>query len=291
MKKLIPLIILALSLNLISCEKYKIIRGIDGRDGRNGRNGSDGEDGKDGQDGKYGANGPTLGHEYILNILFGDSAPLGHQIALRPYAVSALNKNDLATAPTNFYLIIYQPVGSNTRYVVDTSGYDPGNFTVANAQAYLDTNKRVITFQGCCGPIVVGSNTFNYYKDNNTGVYYMEGGRAAVKDLERIGSEMEAIETEELKDRLVIDYGLSQERADKVARMSSVLQKIGNKRSLTKKELNKATKELLGFNYEDGVNALNEGGDTFENLLEVAAEKNGTSPEAVQEILQDYLLR
>jgi hypothetical protein len=261
MKKLIPFILLALSFNLVSCHHDE---------------------------------NPTTGHEFLLSVLFGETAPLGHQIVLRPYASVSTTRDGLKTAPNNMNVILYQNgkiTVNNERYIVDTSGYNPEVMTYENAQAYLDQNRRAIQWQGGGNVVTVGNNSFNTYKDPVTGMWYMEGESSSVKDLERMGANMEAVETDELRERLAAEFGLSETRATEIARISSNLKKIGNKRSLTPRELNKASKELLGIDYHEGMTAINEGGETLDNLLKVAAKKNGTSPEAVQEILQDYLLR
>ena len=54
------------------------------------------------------------------------------------------------------------------------------------------------------------------------------------------------------------------------------------------------TNEILGFDYNTGKKALEKhiqgDGEDLEALMETAADKNDTTPEAVQEIMGEYLM-
>ena len=111
------------------------------------------------------------------------------------------------------------------------------------------------------------------------------------KDVEAIGANIENVKTERLEEVLNISYGLSAERAHSVAKNISAYQKLSSKRSLTEKERNFFSSELLGVSFKNAQNALTSG-DTqdLNDLLDKAADKNGTSPEQISIILNEVFL-
>jgi hypothetical protein len=122
-----------------------------------------------------------------------------------------------------------------------------------------------------------------------------EEGNSDKKDLEKIAAEMEGAEVSEVAENLVAKFGLSEERAGEVAKLQNAYSKISSKRSLTKKDQDTLTKELLGTDFASAQNAL-EGhlsgdSDKMDELLDKAAEINGTTPEHMTEILGDVLLK
>lgn len=119
----------------------------------------------------------------------------------------------------------------------------------------------------------------------------VEGG----KDLEGVGALMERESVASLSEKLVANYGLSTERAEKVAKLSSSYAKLATKRSLTDSEMNYYTQELMGMNYNEAQSAVEgtmQGDNTaYNRLIEKAAAKNGLSPEQVQSVMGDLLLK
>lgn len=111
------------------------------------------------------------------------------------------------------------------------------------------------------------------------------------KDIEAIGANIERVSSERLEELLNINYGLSAERAHSVAKNISAYQKLSSKRSLTEKERNFFSSELLGVSFKNAQNALTSG-DTQElnDLLDKAAGKNGTTPEQISIILNEVFL-
>ena len=185
----------------------------------------------------------------------------------------------------------------------DLASYEPGQF-----QSYLDFSPgrsiygaRVDTdYAIYLGTYSVGDNTFNnYYSyDLDTGeenIITFEENSGFRKDLEKIGANLESLDNQDLSLNLEENYGLSEERAQSVAKITSSFQKIQNKRALTAKEMNIYTQKVLGVDYTAGKKALESHiqGDSSEmdELMERAADLNGTSPEAVQELMGEYLLK
>ena len=82
--------------------------------------------------------------------------------------------------------------------------------------------------------------------------------------------------------------GLSLERAKEVARLMNTWRKSSLK-SMTEKELNKYSTELLGFTVSGAKEAMNSSfsGDStkLNELVNIAAEKNGITPEHATKLL------
>ncbi len=134
------------------------------------------------------------------------------------------------------------------------------------------------------------------YKYSNNGVEMIfaqdaEGG----KDLEAVGARIETANVADLSERLVSNYGLSTERAQEVAKLSSSYNKLSSKRSLTETEMNKFSQELVGMNYFAAQSAMEKHfqGDSkeYNSLLQKAANKNGVDPEQVSSIMGELLLK
>ena len=114
------------------------------------------------------------------------------------------------------------------------------------------------------------------------------------KDLEKLGHSIESNLNDNLANHFVENFGLTEERAQSVAKITASFQKIQNKRSLTAKEMNIYSQKVFGITYVAGRKALEKHiqGDSseMEALFERAAEINGTSPEAVQDLVGEFLL-
>ena len=106
------------------------------------------------------------------------------------------------------------------------------------------------------------------------------------KDLEKAGAQMEAMQAAEMKDMLV-NYGLSSDRAEKLGKMMNSYSKIKNKRGLTSREKDVFTKELTGMSFDSATSVLVEEG--YDALVEKASDINGIDPEAVKELLNEVM--
>jgi len=107
-----------------------------------------------------------------------------------------------------------------------------------------------------------------------------------IKDLEFIGSQIEAMEVAEMEDTL-INYGLSNERAQKLGKLMNSYSKIKTKRALTSREKDVFTKELTGLSFKKASSLLVEEG--YDALVEKASEVNEADPEAIKELLSEIL--
>lgn len=122
--------------------------------------------------------------------------------------------------------------------------------------------------------------------------YPFEVRTTAIKDLELMGARKEEEQIDILKESIENQFGLSESRSLKIAKSYHSFKRLGNKRSIEKKDWDILTRKLFGFDYQTGKKALERHiqGDSssLENLKNKAAELNETSPQHIQEILGEY---
>ena len=214
------------------------------------------------------------------------------------YAASGMNAMDYFSTGGNNVVKITS-VGSHVEYSTEERYF-------SNDQAY-----EAIIYHGWkldtahYNNSLLGGYTGNqslYYRETPYEVTDYTGSNGMVfdtnldsgKDLESLGANVESLGNEELIYNLEENYGLSEKRAASVAKITSSFKKIQNKRSLTDKEMNIYTQKVLGVDYSAGKKALEKHiqGDSadMEAMMERAADMNGTSPEAVTELVGEYLL-
>lgn len=125
--------------------------------------------------------------------------------------------------------------------------------------------------------------------------YQFEETNSSGKDLELMGAKLEFNEADYLKENLISRYGFSEQRAFEVAKLTYNFQKIQNKRSLTEKDMDIFTNKAFGVDSAKGLKAIKElaQGDNqnFEEIVESASTLNETSPEAMRELIEDYLIK
>ena len=147
-------------------------------------------------------------------------------------------------------------------------------------QSYITENTKVLT--------PAGGDHFTFINDQGNPELYSEN-TSSIKDLEGLAAKLENQSAEMLSDKLSAQYGLSNDRADVVAKNIFAYNKLSSKRALTKKEKDFFANELLGANYNQVMNSFSSGVGV-ENLLEKAADVNGTSPEQVSAIINELFL-
>ncbi len=139
----------------------------------------------------------------------------------------------------------------------------------------------------------VGGAYYNDYYGSYAGEFIFEQTETSFKDLEKVAGLKAAYKTAKLGEAFASDYGLSVDRATKVAKLVSEWEKTGKKRALTEADANAFTKELLGVNLSDAEKAykkLVEGDkQSFENLIDTAAQTNGTTPEQMNSIVNEFM--
>ena len=119
----------------------------------------------------------------------------------------------------------------------------------------------------------------------NREYFAFEEGISVKKDMEKMGAEIEAMEVAQMED-ILVDYGLSEERAEKLGKLMNSYNKIKIKRALTSKEKDIFTIELTGLSFDQAANEMVE---DFGGLIDRAAELNETSPEAIKELINTIM--
>ncbi|TDJ06065.1 MAG: hypothetical protein E2O68_05525 [Deltaproteobacteria bacterium] len=227
--------------------------------------------------------------------------------------VELLNQNsdeityEVAKADTRKegWVVFKQTLGEQSGYIA----YDLNNFEVGYTYdeymetviadvftpyaVYLDGNYADMDlYIGVQAITLLGEEPISYPDPDLT--YVFEEVMSGKKDLEKLGSEFEAMEYADIQDHLSSNFGMADDRAHKVAKIVGSYKKIQNKRALTDREMNTFSKQVFGFNYNLGMDAVSKHiqGDSSEmdTLIDQAAEKNEISPEAVKELVGEYLL-
>jgi flagellar biosynthesis/type III secretory pathway protein FliH len=127
---------------------------------------------------------------------------------------------------------------------------------------------------------------------------YFDGGFSeagvASKDLEKAGAFVEAQKIKKLASKYTAEFGLSEERSSEIARMVYNLKDITKNRTITNQDANSFSEEVLGFSFTDARSALikkAEGKDEdMSELIDIAAEKNGTSPERMNALIGNLMM-
>lgn len=123
--------------------------------------------------------------------------------------------------------------------------------------------------------------------------FSLEG--TSVKDLEKYAALKEDSQSEKYAINLVENFGLSESRAQVISKHIIAYRKLSSTRTLTGRERDLLTKEILGFGFEKGKVALESymqgNKDSLDDLITIAASKNGTSPEHVKELFGEIFLK
>ncbi|MBF0361234.1 MAG: hypothetical protein HQK49_09495 [Oligoflexia bacterium] len=116
---------------------------------------------------------------------------------------------------------------------------------------------------------------------------------AAIKDLEKYGAELENLKMAYVAENLSAQFGLSEERAMVVAKLYNQWNLISKKRAISSSDLNEFSKQLTGLSYDKIRSAYSESREgnkmEMDAVFKKAAEKNGTTPEAIGRIINDLV--
>jgi len=133
-----------------------------------------------------------------------------------------------------------------------------------------------------------------FFISDYTGMIFEERN-STNKDLELIGSFLEKKNLQVKAASLEAKFGLSQERSLEVAKLVRNVSEIRKNRGVTSKDLDAFSQKLLGFNVDKALKAyekLAQGeGQSWEALMEKAAQTNDISPESMKEIISSQLLK
>ncbi|RME18557.1 MAG: hypothetical protein D6797_00150 [Bdellovibrio sp.] len=176
------------------------------------------------------------------------------------------------------YIVVYDwDLGTYDAYYI--GDYVPGE----NVISYL--NLYDSSFYYDLDPIGGG-----YYQDYYTGVVFEKVQNGSSKNLMQMAAIKEMVQIDKAAKTLEAEYGLSKDRSREVAQLAV---QIANapKGSLTDEDYDNFAKEILGSSiteFQEAIKKSMEGDKSdLDSLLEVAADVNGVSPEAVDQIVSD----
>ena len=182
-----------------------------------------------------------------------------------------------------FFEFIQNPLNRTRVFMVN-----PNTFT----GTYISQEEEIFTISNWSRPQDgLGTPNYNELSIRAEGLFVDAKGKLyeassdSTKDLESMGAKFESMEVAQMEDML-ISFGLSTERAEKVARLANSYKKITSKRALNSREQDMFSKELLGVPFNQ---AAKEMMMDYDGLLERAADLNETSPEAIKELLNQIM--
>lgn len=189
----------------------------------------------------------------------------------------------------NFY-VLKAPTDQGDGWVVLEDGYgdiytinlydDSLRYSYGTDLSYFDNQAIPATYIGG-----------GYYEDIDGYIY--EETNVSTKDLEKMGVALENLNNMKMAQSITEKFGLSDERGLEVAKMVNSYKKISGTRKVTSKDNNVFMEKLLGVDAKTGIEAFTElaqgSSEKFEDVVERAAEVNGTSPENVRAIITDVL--
>ncbi len=127
----------------------------------------------------------------------------------------------------------------------------------------------------------------NLYEDYWTGTLFQES-EITSKDLLKMAALKEELQVEKTAAFLTLEYGFSEKRGFDVARLTTRLQKAP-KNSMTDADYDNFSQEILGASisqFQTAVKSFTEGNtNDLASLVEIAAEKNGTTPEQLNKVI------
>jgi hypothetical protein len=197
---------------------------------------------------------------------------------------------------TEDFVVVYVP---NTGYVAyDIKSYSSGDSwstysTWAEYQEVYINRTEYDPFRG--ETMYYGDAYKNNLFGDYAGEFVFEEMKNVPKDLEKLGAVKEAYQNSKIAESLASEFGLSEERSQKIAKMANDWTKLSKSRSMTDADANNFTKELLGVSMADAEKAMkarNELGDeapAYENLISAAADVNGIGMERTREVVDRIL--
>ena len=126
------------------------------------------------------------------------------------------------------------------------------------------------------------------YFEDSAGYLYEKKSQTS-KDLAKIGAKLERARNRALGDHIAAEFGLSEKRGGEIARLVNEWKSLSKQRSMTDAEGAAFSKELLGFNLVSAAKTVKQGdSQEIQKLLKVAAKTNDTTPENMQDLMEQY---
>ena len=162
-----------------------------------------------------------------------------------------------------------------------------GWYRAINISDYHSSTTELDFFESNQVKVVPSTQYSGSFSDYQGNIY--EENSEGLKDLEKIGHFVEELNTQEMAFNLSESFGLSEKRALEVSKILLSWNKVSQKRSLNKKDLNRFSSSLLGMPFEDVQKALEK--NNTEDLIEKVSRKNQIDPENMEEFLREFFLR
>ncbi len=213
---------------------------------------------------------------------------------------TGLNYTLLKTKTKKFNFIVALNPETDEIFAINISSYNPANsaqdflnnsayltgFDYYPVGPYIDYVTEIVGYDRNDNPIyeTIAKEMFRYsssYVHKETGLNF-EKTQASPKDLAKVAAISEALEIERKGHLLSKNFGLSLARANEVVRLAKHWEHSAQK-GMTKKEVDQFSKELLGFSFSKGYQAVKKAinGDAkdLDKLIEKASAYNNITPE------------
>jgi len=222
----------------------------------------------------------ALGPGYKLARSENDSLSIMYAVFQAPdgtyQAINVYNYKDGMTAQE---IMAVGDVHNNLKKRWD----DMGDYTIPGGTDY---NGDYISPSGWV------SNYMWVYEDPNSNVVF-ELGNQTSKDLESVTAALQAQDTEQIRNVLVANYGLSEDRAADVASLAQSWQQISKSRTMTSKDMGEFQSKVFGSDLNSIVKAakkaMNGNSEDYESLVQRAATLNDISPEQARTIIRAFI--
>jgi len=139
------------------------------------------------------------------------------------------------------------------------------------------------------------NGTFEGYDPVFDEYLIFEETQISSKDLEKVGGMLAEIKVSKAAEKLAAEFGLSEERSMSVAKMASQWEKVSKKRAMTTADADAFSKGMLGVSLtavKDAYTESLQGNDSMmAELLEEAALVNGTSPEHMNDLMNEFIAK
>ena len=187
----------------------------------------------------------------------------------------------------NYAVIKVVTGGPTIVFAIDVSNYvygtDFNTYLASNSGFYNLSDNGNGTYSCNSGSCY----TYGGMPTSSTMVFEKTNG--SVKDLEKVAAFAEGFKVDRLADGLKSQYGLSEERSIKVAKLATSWEKLAKTRALTNADADAFAKELAGVNFSEidsAVKGMSEGNlNDMNTVIAKAADVNGTSIENMSSII------
>ncbi len=196
---------------------------------------------------------------------------------------------------TQGFVVVYS---ADTGYVAyDIASYRTGD-SWSTYSTYAEYQEVYIydSYSDVYGEVFyVGSAFSNDTFGTYAGEFVFEQTEESFKDVEKLASMKDAFKTAKLGEALSSNYGLSQERGEKVAKLVVQWERLSKNRQMTTSDADAFTKELLGVDMTSATEAIKSAqtgnAEQMEDLVAKAASLNGVSPEHMNSIISDFVTK